>query len=85
MKIPDGARCAWCGTTENLTRDHLVLRSEGGSNLRDNIRFLCRPGCHDLRHQADVRNRRELDLVRARNGAIVRAACGCIRGRSNGV
>ncbi len=33
--------CAWCKTTENLTIDHIVPLSKGGSNRTSNLQLLC--------------------------------------------
>ena len=35
-------RCQRCGATEDLTGDHIVPRSEGGRNVRENVQVLCR-------------------------------------------
>ena len=37
--------CVTCGTTQNLTLDHIVARSLGGSNERHNLQILC-AGCN---------------------------------------
>jgi 5-methylcytosine-specific restriction enzyme A len=34
--------CAECDATSDLTGDHIVPRSEGGTNTLDNVRVLCR-------------------------------------------
>ena len=34
--------CLWCGATRDLTVDHIVPLSQGGSNESDNLRVLCR-------------------------------------------
>lgn len=36
-------RCAWCGTTNDLTVDHITPRSKGGTDHPSNLRVLCRP------------------------------------------
>ena len=36
-------RCAHCRTTENLTVDHILAVSRGGSDELDNLQFLCQP------------------------------------------
>ncbi len=38
----DGYKCAICGTIENLTIDHIVPLSKGGSDEINNLRLLCR-------------------------------------------
>lgn len=35
-----GGRCQACGATENLTRDHIVPRSRGGSSALGNLQPL---------------------------------------------
>jgi hypothetical protein len=44
----DGHRCLACGTTEDLTVDHIKHRSRGGGHGIDNLRTLCRP-CNSRR------------------------------------
>lgn len=34
--------CAYCGTERELTKDHVIPRSRGGSNEPDNIVWACR-------------------------------------------
>ena len=36
-----GNRCLACGTTENITIDHVVPTSLGGTNTADNVQPLC--------------------------------------------
>jgi len=36
-------RCAHCGTTDRLSRDHIIPLSRGGNDLIDNIQPLCVP------------------------------------------
>lgn len=38
----DGEFCQKCGTTEDLTLDHIEALSRGGSNDVSNLRILCR-------------------------------------------
>lgn len=35
-------RCAYCGTTEELTTDHVMPKSRGGTNDPDNLVLACR-------------------------------------------
>ena len=38
----DGAKCAECGTTKNLTIDHIVPVKAGGGDEPENLQVLCR-------------------------------------------
>jgi hypothetical protein len=38
----DGNKCLHCGTTQNLTIDHIKPKSKGGSNLVSNLQTLCK-------------------------------------------
>ena len=40
-KLP--LKCAYCGATENLSRDHIIPRSKGGTLTRKNVQILCVP------------------------------------------
>lgn len=37
----DGYRCLCCGTTKNLTVDHVIPRAKGGNNRSKNLQTLC--------------------------------------------
>lgn len=41
--VQKGQRCAHCNTMENLTVDHKLARSLGGTNARSNLQVLCKP------------------------------------------
>lgn len=45
-------KCVRCGSTENLEDDHIIPKSEGGTDEPSNKRWLCE-GCHDYRHARD--------------------------------
>ncbi len=45
-----GGRCLCCGTKENITVDHIIPLSLGGSNDISNIQPLCE-GCNLLKGQ----------------------------------
>jgi len=36
-----GGKCVECGTTENLTLDHIIPLSDGGTDDADNLTVLC--------------------------------------------
>lgn len=41
--------CKRCGATEHLEKHHIIQKSEGGSNSKKNLEYLCKD-CHDLEH-----------------------------------
>ena len=43
------AKCGKCKTTENLTINHKIPLSQGGTNESENLEILCRK-CHDHYH-----------------------------------
>lgn len=44
-----GHRCVYCGTTENLTADHMIPLARGGSNWPANLVPACDP-CNKSKH-----------------------------------
>lgn len=40
--FPLAGRCVVCGSTEDLTRDHIISIEDGGTNSWSNLRLLCR-------------------------------------------
>ena len=54
----DGYRCKMCGTTRNLQLDHIIERSDGGTDDIRNLRWLC-PKCHKTKTDEAKRKRRE--------------------------
>lgn len=55
----DGYRCKACGATENLSLDHIIPVSKGGSDDPQNLQTLCRR-CNSVKHK------RELSLEKLR-------------------
>lgn len=45
----DGVGCLLCGTEKNLTKHHIVHRSQRGTDKIENLQVLCRP-CHSRVH-----------------------------------
>ena len=43
IKARDGHKCVYCGSTENLTVDHIRPKSKGGTDTADNLATACRP------------------------------------------
>ena len=43
IKARDGHKCVYCGSSENLTVDHVRPRSKGGTDTADNLVTACRP------------------------------------------
>jgi hypothetical protein len=43
-----GSACVLCNTRQNLTVDHKLARSLGGTNEKGNLQVLCRP-CNQLK------------------------------------
>ena len=43
IKARDGHKCVYCGSSENLTVDHIRPKSKGGTNTADNLVTACRP------------------------------------------
>jgi hypothetical protein len=64
--IRDHFRCVWCGKDENLTLDHIIPWSAGGSDDVDNLRTLCWD-CNEYRsnfhHSVDEAMTRVLPLT----------------------
>lgn len=52
-----GNKCLKCGSTENLTADHVIPISKGGLNLAENIQILCKH-CNYTKH-TDIVDYRE--------------------------
>ena len=43
IKARDGHKCVYCGSSENLTVDHVRPRTKGGTDTADNLVTACRP------------------------------------------
>lgn len=46
--IRDNYKCCRCGTTENLTTDHIVPKSIGGKDYLINLQTMCKE-CNELK------------------------------------
>ena len=42
----DGGKCIKCGSTHNLTADHIIPVAKGGVTALHNLRTLCLDRCH---------------------------------------
>jgi 5-methylcytosine-specific restriction endonuclease McrA len=51
-KVLAVGRCAWCGTTRQLTVDHIVPLIKGGSNALNNLQCLCK-ACNNVKGDHD--------------------------------
>ena len=49
----DGGRCVWCGSTVDLTEDHIVPVRDGGRGTVDNLRTLCLK-CHTMLNEVEA-------------------------------
>ncbi len=52
-KMENGARCVYCGSTKNLSVDHLFSRIKGGTDAIDNIVCSCR-SCNSSKGKKNV-------------------------------
>lgn len=53
LKMTFPQACCYCGTLENLSIDHLIPRSKGGSDHGENLVWACR-SCNSSKSAADV-------------------------------
>lgn len=61
-------KCIRCGATEKLEEDHIIPKSMGGSDDKENKRWLCE-GCHDYRHARDnILSEIRINLIRLEKG-----------------
>lgn len=52
-KMENGARCVYCGTTENLSVDHLFARIKGGEDNPENLVCSCK-SCNSSKGKKDM-------------------------------
>jgi hypothetical protein len=53
MKMNYPQACCYCGTTEQLSIDHLIPTKRGGADSADNLVWACRP-CNSAKGATDV-------------------------------
>jgi len=53
IKARDGHKCVYCGSSENLTVDHVRPKSKGGTDTADNLVTACRP-CNQAKGSTHV-------------------------------
>ena len=52
-KMENGARCVYCGSTENLSVDHLFPRIKGGADHVENLVCSCK-SCNSSKGKKDL-------------------------------
>jgi hypothetical protein len=52
-KERDRFRCLACGSTKNLTIDHILPRANGGANVLENYQTMCQP-CNSIKNDTYV-------------------------------
>jgi len=77
IRLGRWGRCAICGTAENLTIDHVVPKSRGGSNHVENWAVLCSE-CNRAKSNRFVR---EIEAMAIGPVAVAVLLCG---GEANG-
>lgn len=53
LKMENGARCVYCGSTENLSVDHLFPRIKGGADNVENLVCSCK-SCNSSKGKKDL-------------------------------
>lgn len=56
-----GRKCLCCGTTEKITRDHVIPVSLGGANTKENIQPLCQ-SCNSKKKKKVIDYREDLQV-----------------------
>ena len=62
----DGLRCRVCGVTHGLDLHHILMKSLGGTDVLENVCFVCRD-CHKAIHGHALRVRWTNDANRAKS------------------
>ena len=62
IKARDGYKCVYCGSTENLTIDHVRPKARGGQDTSDNCVTACQC-CNQAKGSMDVADFMNLILV----------------------
>jgi hypothetical protein len=53
VKLSNGARCVYCGSTDNLSVDHIFAKAKGGSDSSDNLVCCCKT-CNSSKRDEDL-------------------------------
>ena len=61
--IRDGNICLCCGTTKNLTVDHIIPKSIGGSKKGKNLQTLCKV-CNNIKGNKIIKYRESNNVLR---------------------
>lgn len=65
IKNRDGNKCVLCNSREQLTIDHIIPISEGGTNEAENLRTLCK-GCNVMKANKPPRHKAWFNLLFSR-------------------
>ena len=57
IKKRDGNKCLLCGSTSNLTVDHIIPKHRGGHNGESNLQTLCATCNEDKGHSNKINYR----------------------------
>lgn len=55
-------RCVYCGSNENLTLEHIIPVSKGGTNIEENLTMACN-SCNCSKCDKDLLEWKDKDLI----------------------